>query len=83
MSRNAMFLSMHPVQHRLATFSSISRARAYRQLDEQHMGYQRTTFMFERTGSKRIFERFLGEMATLSEERPFHVLEVIPYIHAR
>lgn len=50
--------------------------RTIRQMDEQQMGYSRTAFMFERTGSKRIFERFLGAMAALAGEVPFYVLEV-------
>ncbi|CAM9226803.1 unnamed protein product [Pylaiella littoralis] len=41
----------------------------------ERMGYQRTGFMFEDTGSKHIFERFLGRMATLAEEQPVAVLE--------
>ncbi|CAM9227259.1 unnamed protein product, partial [Pylaiella littoralis] len=31
--------------------------------------------MFENTGSKQIFERFLGKMATFAEEQPVAVLE--------
>lgn len=41
------------------------------------MGYLRTAFNFEGTGSKKIFERFLGGMAALAEERPVFMLEVI------
>lgn len=40
------------------------------------MGYRRTGFMFESTGSKDIFDRFLGGMAALAEEQPILVLEV-------
>lgn len=47
-------------------------------LEYERMGYQRTGFMFEDTGSKHIFERFLGRMATLAEEQPVAVLEVKP-----
>lgn len=57
----------------------VSRAHTIRQLDEQQMGYERFGFMFERTGSKRTFERFLGEIAAVAEERPFFMLEVILY----
>lgn len=57
----------------------VSRAHTFRQLDEQQMGYERFGFMFERTGSKRTFERFLGEIAAVAEERPFFMLEVILY----
>eukprot|EP00752_Nemacystus_decipiens_P004610 g4209.t1 len=45
-------------------------------LNEQQKGYERSGFMFERTGSKRTFERFLGEIATVAEERPFYMLEM-------
>ncbi|CAM9765162.1 unnamed protein product, partial [Ectocarpus fasciculatus] len=38
-------------------------------------GYNRTGYMFETTGSKNIFQRFLGEMTGVAEERPFFVLE--------
>ncbi|CAM9567785.1 unnamed protein product [Ectocarpus fasciculatus] len=38
-------------------------------------GYNRTGYMFEATGSKNIFQRFLGEMTAAAEERPFFVLE--------
>ncbi|CAM9607497.1 unnamed protein product [Ectocarpus sp. 12 AP-2014] len=38
-------------------------------------GYNRTGHMFEATGSKNIFQRFLGEMMEAAEERPFFVLE--------
>ncbi|CAM9856492.1 unnamed protein product [Ectocarpus sp. 12 AP-2014] len=37
--------------------------------------YNRTGYMFEATGSKNIFQRFLGEMMEAAEERPFFVLE--------
>lgn len=40
-------------------------------------GYNRTGYMFEATGSKNIFQRFLGEIMEAAEERPFFVLEVI------
>lgn len=46
-------------------------------MNEQQMGYERLGFMFERTGSKRTFERFLGEIAAVAEERPFFMLEVM------
>lgn len=48
------------------------------QPEQQRFGYQRTGFAFEETGSKAIFERFLGWMVTLAEERPFAMLEVKP-----
>lgn len=49
---------------------------AVEQLERQRMGYQRTAFMFESTGSKQMFQRFLGEMAAAAEEQPVFVLEV-------
>ena len=40
------------------------------------MGYQRTGFMFELTGSKDIFQQFLGPLEALAEQRPIIMLEV-------
>lgn len=48
------------------------------QLENERMGYKLTGFNFEDTGSKTIFERFLGRMATLAEQQPVAALEVKP-----
>lgn len=48
------------------------------QLEYERMGYKRTRFMFEDTGSKTIFEWFLGRMVAIAEEQPVSALEVKP-----
>lgn len=58
------------------TLLFVTYARAV-QLEYERMGYKRSGFTLEGTGSKNIFERFLGTMAFLAEEQPVAVLEVM------